>query len=136
MKATWREPAPPINESNIGGVFFAESAQSFGCASFGGLRDNGHFDGGFLDKSLLRFCCMGLIQDGLDDTAQVWNAHSIRPLRNLHVPSGRPNVMYAVPGLYRTRDYLSPVEEEHLQNNRYQAVNLYMHLREAISASL
>ncbi|KAJ4927905.1 hypothetical protein JOQ06_015706 [Pogonophryne albipinna] len=113
---------------------------------------------------------MGLIQDELDDTAQVWNAHTIRPPRNLNVPSGRPNVMYAVPDLYRTRDYLSPVEDEHVQlcknecvfrlvipcdpdvyelchifmgeshltppTDPYQAVNLYMHLREAISASL
>ncbi|KAF3850028.1 hypothetical protein F7725_019747 [Dissostichus mawsoni] len=97
MKATWREPAPPINESSI------ECAEFWMCL-FGDLRDNGHFDGGFLDKSLLQFCCMGLIQDELDDTAQVWNAHTIRPSRNLNVPSGRPNVMYAVPDLYRTRE--------------------------------
>ncbi|CAL8239316.1 unnamed protein product [Gadus morhua 'NCC'] len=37
---------------------------------FADLRDNGFFDGGFLDKGLLQFCCMGLIQDELDDTAQ------------------------------------------------------------------
>ena len=29
---------------------------------FGDLRDHGFFDGGFLDKNLLQFSCMGLIQ--------------------------------------------------------------------------
>lgn len=109
-------------------------------------------------------------QDELDDIAQVWNAHIIRPSKNINVPSGRPNVMYALPELYRTRDFLSSVEDEHVQlckdecifrlaipcdqdvynlcnifmveshltlpNDPYQAVNLYMHLRESVNASL
>ncbi|KAK0154136.1 hypothetical protein N1851_003760 [Merluccius polli] len=108
--------------------------------------------------------------DELDDTAQVWNTHTIRPSKNISVPSGRPNVLYALPQLYGTRDFLSPVEDEHLQlckdecvfrrpipcdpdvyelcnilmveshltlpRDPYQAVNLYRHLREAITASL
>ena len=52
-------------------------------------------------------------QDELDDTAQTWNAHTIRPSRNTNVPSGRPNIMYAIPQLYN-RDYLCPVQSEHL----------------------
>ncbi|XP_072220165.1 uncharacterized protein [Leuresthes tenuis] len=134
---------------------------------FSDLRDNGFFDGGFLDKAILQFCCMGLIQDELDDTAQVWNAHTIRPSKNT---SGQPNVMSALPQLCGTRDFLSPVEDEHLQlckdecvfrvpipcdpdvyelchifmaeshltlpTDPYQTVSLYLHLREAITASL
>ncbi|CAL8274798.1 unnamed protein product [Gadus morhua 'NCC'] len=46
---------------------------------FADLRDNGFFDGGFLDKGLLQFCCMGLIQDELDDTAQA-RVESLAPL--------------------------------------------------------
>lgn len=110
------------------------------------------------------------LQDELDDTAQVWNAHNIRPSRNLNVPSGQQNVMFAVPELYRTTDFLCPVEDEHIQlcknecvfrlavpcdpdvselctifmaeshlappPDPYEAVNLYLHLREAITAFL
>ncbi|XP_036006071.1 uncharacterized protein LOC118566787 [Fundulus heteroclitus] len=150
--------------------FLRNQCVEFWLSLFGDIRDNGYFDGGFLDKNLLQFCCMGIIQDELDDTAQVWNAHSIRPSNNRNVPSGRPNVMYALPELYRTRDFLCLVEEEHVEvcknecisrltkpcdpdvfdlcnilmaeshltlpTDAYQALNLYMHLREAIIASL
>ncbi|CAI5653177.1 unnamed protein product [Oreochromis niloticus] len=57
---------------------------------------------------------MGLIQDELDDAAQVWNTHSIRPSKNINIPSGRPNLMYTLPELYGTRDFLCPTEEEHV----------------------
>ncbi|KAK2810384.1 hypothetical protein Q5P01_000407 [Channa striata] len=150
--------------------FLRRQCVQFWLALLGNLRENGLFDGGLLDKSLLQFCCLGLIQNELDETAQVWNAHHIRPSKNLNVPSGRPNVMYSLPELYRTRDFLSPVEDEHVQlcksecvfrlsvpcdpdvyelcnvimaeshlslpNDPYQAVNLYMSLREAIRAVL
>ena len=36
----------------------------------------------------------------------------IRPTKNPNVPSGRPNVMYTVPGLFGTHDYLENVREE------------------------
>ena len=54
-------------------------------------------------------------QDELDDTAQVWNTHNIRPSKNPNVPSGNPNVMHALPELYRTTDYLAPVAHDSLQ---------------------
>ncbi|KAK0135212.1 hypothetical protein N1851_028967 [Merluccius polli] len=150
--------------------FLRRQCAEFWIAIFGELKDNGHLDGGFLDKSLIQFCCMGLVQDELDDTAQTWNAHTIRPSRNPNVPSGCPNIMYALPELYLVRDHLCPVQSEHLDVCRnecrfrkpipcdkdvysvcidfmvelnlqlpgdpYQAVNLYMHLREAIKSVL
>ncbi|XP_072223124.1 uncharacterized protein [Leuresthes tenuis] len=150
--------------------FLRSQCVEFWLSLFSDPRDNGFFDGGFLDKAVLQFCCMGLIQDELDYTAQVWNAHTIRPSKNTNVPSGQPNVMYALPQLCGTRDFLSPVEDEHLQlckdecvfrvpipcdpdvyelchifmaeshltlpTDPYQAVSLYLHLREAITASL
>ncbi|KAL3977653.1 SLAM family member 8 [Sarotherodon galilaeus] len=148
--------------------FLRSQCLEFWLSLFADIRDNGYFDGGFLDKNLLQFCCMGLIQDELDDTAQVWNAHSIRPSTNINIPSGRPNVMYTLPELYGTRDFLCPTEEEHVEmcktecvfrltkpcdpdvyelcnilmteshltppTDPYQAVNLYVHLRENIVA--
>ncbi|XP_074525951.1 uncharacterized protein LOC141790170 [Halichoeres trimaculatus] len=150
--------------------FLRKQCVEFWLSFFVDLRDNRFFDGGFVDKNLIQFCCTSLIQDELDDTAQVWNAHIIRPSKNRNVPSGRPSVMYTLPELYRTRDFLSPVRDQDVQlcknecifrltiprdpdvyqlcsllmteshlttsTDPYQAVNLYMHLREAISASL
>ncbi|XP_073798490.1 uncharacterized protein [Danio rerio] len=142
----------------------------FWISLFADLRDKGFFDGGFLDKSLLQFCCMGLIQDELDDTAQVWNAHTIRQSKNISSPSGRPNVMYGLPELYQTRDFLTSADSESIQlcknectfrrpipcdpdvnslcniimfesqlnvpRDPFQAVNLYMHLRDTIKTLL
>uniref|UniRef100_A0A0F8BN81 Integrase core domain-containing protein n=1 Tax=Larimichthys crocea TaxID=215358 RepID=A0A0F8BN81_LARCR len=42
--------------------FLCRQCAEFRIALFGELKDNGHYDGGFLDKSLIEFCCMGLIQ--------------------------------------------------------------------------
>lgn len=42
--------------------FLCRQCAEFWIALFGELKDNGHYDGGFLDKSLIQFCCMGLIQ--------------------------------------------------------------------------
>ena len=42
--------------------FLRRECAEFWLCFFADLRDNGLSDGGFLDKSLLQFCCMGLIQ--------------------------------------------------------------------------
>ncbi|KAJ8332774.1 hypothetical protein SKAU_G00416700 [Synaphobranchus kaupii] len=46
------------------------------------LKDEGEFDGEFLDKNLILFCFLGLIQDELDSTKECWNSHLIRPSSN------------------------------------------------------
>ncbi|XP_051931236.1 uncharacterized protein LOC127607148 [Hippocampus zosterae] len=102
--------------------FLRSHCMEFWLSLFTDLRDNGFFDGGFQDKNILQFCCMGLIQDELDDTALVWNSHLIRPSKNMNVPSGRPNVMYMLPELYGTRDFLSPVDNEQVQLCKSQCV--------------
>ncbi len=45
-------------------------------------------------------------------TLQIWNAHTIRPSKNISNPSGRPSVMYALPELYNTRDFLTSADTE------------------------
>ncbi len=47
--------------------FLRKECMEFWISLFADLRDNGFFDGGFLDKSLLQFCCMGLIQVSLSE---------------------------------------------------------------------
>ncbi|CAL9699776.1 unnamed protein product [Knipowitschia caucasica] len=78
------------------------------------LKNEGDFVGDFLDKNLILFCFLGLIQDELDFTKESWNSHVIRPSRNDNVPHGRPNAMYFIPELYETEDYLCQVSEEAL----------------------
>ncbi|XP_060713398.1 uncharacterized protein LOC132837645 [Tachysurus vachellii] len=76
------------------------------------IKDEGYFNGSFLDKNLVLFCFLGLIQEELDSTKDTWNSHLIRPLRNSLVPHGRPDVMYTLPELYETEDYISQVTVE------------------------
>lgn len=42
--------------------FLRTECMEFWLSLFADIRDNGFFDGEFLDKSILQFCCMGLIQ--------------------------------------------------------------------------
>ncbi|KAI9517869.1 hypothetical protein NQZ68_001038 [Dissostichus eleginoides] len=137
---------------------------------FTDLKNRGLFDGAFLDKSVLQFCFMGIIQDELDETTCVWDSHVIRPSKNDRVPSGRPKVMYMFPELYTTEDCVSPVEgadaqlcrsnctfrpavpcdtdiynicnllmmesQLNLPADSYQALDLYLDLRNTIRSSL
>ena len=50
-----------------------------------------------------------MIQDELDVTVETWDSHKIRPSRNDNVPHGRPNVMFMLPSLYGSDDYINRV---------------------------
>ncbi|KAK2821902.1 hypothetical protein Q5P01_021967 [Channa striata] len=89
----------------------------FWLAFLGDLRENGFFDGGLLDKSLLQFCCLGHIQ--LCKSKCVFR---------LSVPCDLD--VYELCNVIMAESHLS------LPNDPYQAVNLYMSLREAIGAVL
>jgi hypothetical protein len=60
--------------------------------------------------------CFYPSQDELDQTADIWDSHIIRPSRNENVPHGRPNVMYTVPELYAAQDYQINVCQEDINN--------------------
>ncbi|XP_033101304.1 uncharacterized protein LOC117104552 [Anneissia japonica] len=51
------------------------------------------------------------MQNDLDRVVSVWNCHNIRRSKNENVPDGRPVVMYTMPLLYETRDYLIATEQ-------------------------
>ncbi|KAB0795826.1 hypothetical protein PPYR_04655 [Photinus pyralis] len=78
------------------------------------LKDNGQFSGSYLDKSLIQFCFLRLIQKELDIVATEWNMHRISSSRNSVSPRGRPFVMYHMPEIYQSRDYLCKVSIEHI----------------------
>ena len=54
-------------------------------------------------------------QDYIDGMVETWNCHLIRPSRNKRSPSGRPNVMYRLPSLYSSQDYMCPVPENEVE---------------------
>ncbi|XP_055063376.1 uncharacterized protein [Misgurnus anguillicaudatus] len=150
--------------------FLRRESMEFYICLFADLKDRGLFDGAYLDRGLIQFCFMGIIQDELDETTCVWDSHVIRPSKNDKVPSGRPRVMYMFPELYRTDDCISPVERDdlqlcqssctfrttvpcdtdiynicnflmvesqlHLPADAYQALDLYLHLRNEIRSTL
>ena len=63
----------------------------------------------------LRFCFIGLIQTELDETAKLWNNHSIRKSKNSECPPGKPNVLFFSPEIQNSSSYGMP-----LSDNDYQ----------------
>ncbi|XP_033646897.1 uncharacterized protein LOC117306426 [Asterias rubens] len=94
--------------------FLRKECIEFWLEFFHGMKNEGYFDGTFLDVNLVLFCFLGLIQDELDRTADVWNTHIISPSKNENVPHGRPNVMYFVPELYNTKNYTQGITQDDL----------------------
>ena len=82
---------------------------------FKSMQDLDQHDGGFLDKGLVQFCFTNILQSELDKTADVWNAHRIRPSANESVPSGRPNVIFQAPAVWGAVDYLCPVDNDAME---------------------
>jgi len=64
---------------------------------FGDLREQHLFNGSCQHISLVRYCFMDVLQKELDEYKQLWNTHTIRPVRQSHCPSGKPEAMYHVP---------------------------------------
>ncbi|WAR08364.1 LOW QUALITY PROTEIN: hypothetical protein MAR_018322, partial [Mya arenaria] len=102
------------------------------------LESTGSYTGDLLDKALLQFCFIDVIQwcsvplisvngrhsalftcdnmfcefnmtEELDEVCQLWNCHRIRPVRNNISPRDRSVTMYTCPELYGAQDYLCAV---------------------------
>ena len=46
---------------------------------------------------------------------KVWNCHKIRHQPNRRIPHGRPTIMYRMPRVYSTKDYICPVPPEEIE---------------------
>ncbi len=55
------------------------------------------------------------MQRDLDAILETWNSHRIRQVHNSRSPSGRPLVLYSLPGLYGTHDYICHVSDEDME---------------------
>ncbi|XP_070562308.1 uncharacterized protein [Ptychodera flava] len=82
---------------------------------FENIRDDGLFDGSFLDKSLIQFCFLNFVQADLDEVSSIWNTHRIRSSRNQNAPSGRPILLYSLPELYGADNQLRRVDMQAIQ---------------------
>ncbi|XP_041361772.1 uncharacterized protein LOC121377750 [Gigantopelta aegis] len=67
---------------------------------FQSLLDDGKFDGGYLDRELIRFCFLDVIQATLDDIRSTWNRHRL-------LNSGRPWIMHTMPSILRDKEFCS-----------------------------
>ncbi|KAL3866159.1 hypothetical protein ACJMK2_043487 [Sinanodonta woodiana] len=92
--------------------FLRKECVEFWLSLFDQIKAEGNFDGGPLGKNLVLFCFLGMIQDELDLVAEVWDSHVIRPSRNLIVPNGIPNIMFSVPELCDSENYMCRIDEE------------------------
>lgn len=52
------------------------------------------------------------LQEELDIVVTEWNLHNINAARNSICPKGRPFIMYHIPEVYGTKDYLNCVLKE------------------------
>jgi hypothetical protein len=50
----------------------------------------------------------------LNQTVEQWHAHRIRPTKNQNVPNGKPFLMYAMPQLFGSQDYVCKVPADKL----------------------
>ena len=72
---------------------------------FKDMRDSGVFDtSNPVHVECIRFCFTQLLQADMDRAAQMWNNHTIRRQNNAKCPSGKPNMMYHLPGCFGTTD--------------------------------
>ncbi|XP_031334523.1 uncharacterized protein LOC116164477 [Photinus pyralis] len=75
------------------------------------LDEENMFNGSFLDKSLMQFCFLKIIQEDLDAVVQIWNSHRIRGSKKNRLCLGRPTIMYQAPSLFGAENKLIPISE-------------------------
>ena len=80
------------------------------------FKDSGlYYDDNVIHCECLKFCFMDVIQGELHRAVEEWNVHRIRPSSNIESPSRKPDVLYFVPGLVHTQDYVTPVDMDEIQ---------------------
>ncbi|KAH3817751.1 hypothetical protein DPMN_119306 [Dreissena polymorpha] len=87
---------------------------------FKNLQENGEFSASDIDKNILRFCFMALIQTEMDLAVSMWNGHSIRQSRNSNAPKGQPNRMFNYPELWGSRNFICDVHQDDINVARTQ----------------
>ena len=92
-----------------------------GCADwwieyFKNMRDIGLYcDSDLIHVECLRFCYMHILQDELQRAARLWNLHRIRPSSNPESPPGRPDMLYFLPEITSTEDYITTLDMDDVE---------------------
>lgn len=77
---------------------------------FKDMRDSGLFcDDDVVHVESLKFCFMPLLRNELQNFAEQWNLHRIRPSTNAESPGGRPDILYFVPEINGARNLITPI---------------------------
>ncbi len=50
----------------------------------------------------------------MDQVAEHWNSHTIRPTKNRNVPNGRPMMMYSLPEFFGAANHIYEVRNDQL----------------------
>ncbi|KAJ8298966.1 hypothetical protein KUTeg_023026, partial [Tegillarca granosa] len=83
----------------------------FWISFFHQFKEHGYFCGDLIEKEIIRFVFVDIIQVELDDFSLLWNTHYIRKTHNEQIAYGRPDLMYTVPAMFNTRDFSTPVDD-------------------------
>nr|XP_023008579.1 uncharacterized protein LOC106674987 [Maylandia zebra] len=81
-----------------------EERTQFWIELFSDLRERHLFNGSHEHKCLLRYVFLNVLQKELDEYRDLWNTHTIRPVRQSCCPSGKPEAMYHLPHRYGGRE--------------------------------
>ena len=83
---------------------------------FKDMRNDGIFcDEDYIQVECLKFCFMNILRDELQRVARLWNAHRIRPSTNVESPCGRPDVLFFLPEVADTRNFITDVGLDELE---------------------
>ncbi|CAL8241411.1 unnamed protein product [Gadus morhua 'NCC'] len=94
---------------------FRKQRTQFWMDLFSDLRDRHYFNGTHEHKCLVRYVFLGIFQKELDEHRELWNNHTIRPVRQSLCPSGKPETMYHLPHRFGGRDCGFQVDPQVLQ---------------------
>ena len=72
-------------------------------------------DDDYIEVECLKFCFVNILRDELHRAARLWNVHKIRPSTNVESPSGRPNVLFFLPEVSESRNYITDVDLDELE---------------------
>ena len=75
------------------------------------LQESGRYcDSNVVHVECLRFCYMDVLRNELYRAARLWNNHRIRPSANCESPGGRPDLLFSLPEISDTRDFMIEVD--------------------------
>ncbi|EDO33113.1 predicted protein [Nematostella vectensis] len=88
---------------------------------FKDMRDSGIYnDDDCLANECLKFCFLPILRKELHLVVELWNTHTIASQKRHEVIGGKPNVLFFMPELYNTENYLRHVDLEDVQAHVYR----------------